>query len=215
MKAHFNNLLEQQKQKVQNLETQVTTAKLSYADALRNLEQISDEIHQKRNTSTKPENLAHNKQISIESNESFIDELDEEEYKSLPRNLTNLSTMAYTNLEEVEGYKNVSIGNSISPISPTSQSEESDKIQRPLDHSQSNEWTEINLDISSPEEDIPYKKLDSLEEKPKLTRQKTMPNPTIDSEYSSTKSKMKLDASISNWISRSSAKSENDRSTSE
>lgn len=214
MKAHFNNLLEQQKHKVQNLESQVSTAKLSYADALRNLEQISDEIHQRRSKAIKVTELTHNKQISIESNESFMDELDEEEYKSLPRNLTNLSTMAYSNLEEVEGYKNVSIGNSISPISPISQSEDSDKIQRPLGHSQSNEWTEINLDISSPEEDIPYKKLDSSEDKPKLTRQKTMPNPTIENEYSSAKNRVKLDASISNWISRSSAKSDSDRNAS-
>ncbi|GJQ85295.1 hypothetical protein Trydic_g15928 [Trypoxylus dichotomus] len=214
MKAHFNNLLEQQKHKVQNLESQVSTAKLTYADALRNLEQISDEIHQKRSKATKPADLAHSKQISLESSESFMDELDEEEYKSLPRNLTNLSTMAYSNLEEVEGYKNVSIGNSISPISPISHSEDSDKVQRPLGHSQSNEWTEINLDISSPEEDIPYKKLDSSEDKPKLTRQKTMPNPTIENEYTSIKNRVKLDSSISSWISRSSAKSDSERSTS-
>ncbi|KRT85511.1 hypothetical protein AMK59_928 [Oryctes borbonicus] len=214
MKAHFNNLLEQQKHKVQNLESQVSTAKLTYADALRNLEQISDEIHQKRSKAIKPTDLAHNKQISLESNESFMDEIDEEEYKSLPRNLTNLSTMAYSNLEEIEGYKNVSIDNSISPISPVSQSEDSERIQRPMGQSQSNEWTEINLDISSPEEDIPYKKLDSSEDKPKLTRQKTMPNPTIENEYTSIKNKVRLDSSISNWISRSSAKSDGERSTS-
>lgn len=72
--------------------------------------------------------------------------------------------------------------------------------------SQSSEWTEINLDNSSPEED--YRKLDVENEKPRLSRQKTLPNPKIENEYSSIKSKMKLDTSISNWISRSSAKSE-------
>ncbi|XP_022921210.1 SH3 domain-binding protein 5-like isoform X2 [Onthophagus taurus] len=211
MKAHFNNLLEQQKYKVQHLESQVSTSKLIYADALRNLEQISDEIHQKRNKENGIE-LSANKQISVESSESFIDEIDEEEYKSLPRNLTAVSSPIYANLEELEGYKNISVGNSISPMSPISQSEESEKVQKPLEHSQSNEWTEINLDVSSPEEDIPYKQLDGVDEKPKLSRQKTLPNPSIENEYSLLRSKVKLDGTISNWISRSSAKSEAEHS---
>jgi flagellar biosynthesis chaperone FliJ len=45
MKAQFNQLLEDQKKRVKNLERQVGHAKMSYAEALRNLEQISDEIH--------------------------------------------------------------------------------------------------------------------------------------------------------------------------
>lgn len=72
--------------------------------------------------------------------------------------------------------------------------------------SQSSEWTEINLDNSSPEEDIPYRKLEISIEKPRLSRQKTLPNPKLENEYSSLKSKIKLDTSLSNWISRSSAK---------
>jgi predicted transcriptional regulator len=44
-KAYFNKLLEEQKQKVKTLEKKVSTAKASYAEALRNLEQISDEMH--------------------------------------------------------------------------------------------------------------------------------------------------------------------------
>ncbi|KAJ8955750.1 hypothetical protein NQ318_008622 [Aromia moschata] len=74
--------------------------------------------------------------------------------------------------------------------------------------SHSSEWTEINLDNSSPEEDVPYTKLDGEIEKPKLTKQKTLPNPKLDHEFSSIKSKMKLDSSLSNWITRSSAKNE-------
>lgn len=37
--------MEEQKQRVKRLESQVAQAKASYAEALRNLEQISDEIH--------------------------------------------------------------------------------------------------------------------------------------------------------------------------
>lgn len=85
----------------------------------------------------------------------------------------------------------------------------SDKAEHPsVTQSQSSEWTEINLDNSSPEEDIPYKKLEPGIEKPRLSRQKTLPNPKLDNEFSSIKTKMKLDTSISNWISRSSAKND-------
>ena len=45
MKAQFNQLLEDQKKRVKSLEQQVGHAKMSYAEALHNLEQISDEIH--------------------------------------------------------------------------------------------------------------------------------------------------------------------------
>lgn len=41
--------MEEQKQRVKRLESQVAQAKASYAEALRNLEQISDEIHKIRN----------------------------------------------------------------------------------------------------------------------------------------------------------------------
>lgn len=45
MKAHFNQMLEEQKTRVSVLERSVGEAKMTYADALRNLERISDEIH--------------------------------------------------------------------------------------------------------------------------------------------------------------------------
>lgn len=48
MKAQFNQMLEEQKKKVHQLEENVTKVKMSYADALHNLEEISDEIHHKR-----------------------------------------------------------------------------------------------------------------------------------------------------------------------
>lgn len=48
MKAQFNLLLEKQKTRVSELEVSVTSAKMTYAEALRNLEKISDEIHRTR-----------------------------------------------------------------------------------------------------------------------------------------------------------------------
>lgn len=48
MKAQFNKMMEEQKRRVQELEERVLKAKMNYADALHNLEEISDEIHQKR-----------------------------------------------------------------------------------------------------------------------------------------------------------------------
>lgn len=48
LKIHFTQLLEHQKAKVKSLEKQVSNVKLSYADTLKNLEQISDEIHKVR-----------------------------------------------------------------------------------------------------------------------------------------------------------------------
>lgn len=45
MKAHFNQMLDEQKLRVGILERSVAEAKMTYAEALRNLERISDEIH--------------------------------------------------------------------------------------------------------------------------------------------------------------------------
>ncbi|KAK2588960.1 hypothetical protein KPH14_001814 [Odynerus spinipes] len=52
MKAHFNQMLEEQKMKVSALERSVGEAKMTYAEALRNLERISDEIHRTRQCDT-------------------------------------------------------------------------------------------------------------------------------------------------------------------
>ncbi|KAJ8966333.1 hypothetical protein NQ314_003601 [Rhamnusium bicolor] len=209
MKAHFNQLLEQQKSKVQCLESQVTSAKLTYADALRNLEQISDEIHQNRKRASLAVNsLVSSKQRSLDSNVSMLDDAEEliEEYKCLPQKLGDLSSPITSKIEEVEGYLNTNLSSNASPVSPLSYSE---KIEQPsVTHSQSSEWTEINLDNSSPDDEFPYRKLDAETEKPKLTKQKTLPNPRSENEFSAIKNKMKLDTSISNWITRSSAKTE-------
>ncbi|XP_046743136.1 uncharacterized protein LOC124409515 isoform X1 [Diprion similis] len=48
MKAHFNQVLDEQKLRVGVLERSVADAKMTYAEALRNLERISDEIHRTR-----------------------------------------------------------------------------------------------------------------------------------------------------------------------
>lgn len=48
IKAHFNQMLEEQKLRVSALERSVGEAKMTYAEALRNLEKISDEIHRTR-----------------------------------------------------------------------------------------------------------------------------------------------------------------------
>ena len=49
MKAHFNQALEGQKIRVTALEKAVSDAKMTYAEALKNLERISDEIHRVSN----------------------------------------------------------------------------------------------------------------------------------------------------------------------
>lgn len=192
MKAHFNYLLEQQKIKVQHYESQVSTAKLTYAEALRNLEQISDEIHQTRR---KASLLAPpNKQMSQDSNESFLEDAQEfvDEYKSLPATLGSSASPCVTHLEEIGGFRNFKLSGS--PENPS------------VTQSHSSEWTEINLD-SSPDDDIPYRKLQE-NGKTKLVKQKTLPNPKSENEFSAIKNKMKLDTNISNWISRSSAKND-------
>ncbi|XP_023802035.1 SH3 domain-binding protein 5-like, partial [Cyanistes caeruleus] len=48
LKAQFNQRLEEHKSRVNSLESSVSQAKLRYSVALRNLEQISEEIHARR-----------------------------------------------------------------------------------------------------------------------------------------------------------------------
>lgn len=123
MRAHFNQLLEQQKAKAQHLEAQVAASKLTYADALRNLEQISDEIHQNRKKASLVANsLANNKQRSLDSNVSMLDDAEDliEEYKCLPQQLGDVASPNTSYLEEIDGYKNTNLSNNISPVSPLS-----------------------------------------------------------------------------------------------
>lgn len=122
MKAHFNQLLEQQKAKVQNFEAQVSSSKLTYAEALRNLEQISDEIHQNRKkASLVAHSLANNKQRSLDSNVSMLDDAEDliEEYKHFPQQLGEASSPIIATMDEVGGYRNTNLSN-ISPVSPLS-----------------------------------------------------------------------------------------------
>lgn len=206
MKAQFNQMLEHQKMKVEHLDSLVSSSKLTYADALRNLEQISDEIHKSRNKSNAILNSTkamtnHHQAHQVSETNHFADE-----YKSLPNKLNHILSPISNKMEDVEGYKSLNLGNGSSSMSPISQSEKSDCE---VHNSRSNEWTEINLDVSSPEEDLRLEG-DNEDDKPKLVRQKTLPNPKIEHEFSSIRSKMKLDSSISNWITRSSAKNDAD-----
>lgn len=47
-RANYNGLLKTQKERINSLESRVAEAKMSYNDALKNLEQISEEIHKMR-----------------------------------------------------------------------------------------------------------------------------------------------------------------------
>lgn len=200
MKAQFNQLLESQRSKVQNLESQVCNAKLTYADALRNLEQISDEIHRTRNKTHRTLALAEESKMepsdTIGSFPEYSYNDDEDEYMSLPATLSATTSPIQTPLDDVSGFRSIP-GSSSHP-----------KPQK--SNSQSSEWTEINLEVSSPEDDVPYRRLDTGKpnEKKKLVKQNTLP--VTDLEITNTKPKSKLDSSIVNWISRSSAKTEQD-----
>ncbi|XP_037077016.1 SH3 domain-binding protein 5-like, partial [Pollicipes pollicipes] len=48
MKAHFNQLMEMQKRQVSDLEAEVQATKITYAETLRRLEEISNGIHEAR-----------------------------------------------------------------------------------------------------------------------------------------------------------------------
>lgn len=118
LKAQFNHMLELQKQRVQTLEVQVSTSKLTYADALRNLEQISDEIHHLR---SKTHSLLNNnnasmhslKPFSPDSSTSISEDLSDtsDEYKCLPNKLNYIASPLHVSAEEVDGYKSVSLTN--------------------------------------------------------------------------------------------------------
>lgn len=111
-------MLELQKQRVQALEVQVSASKFTYADALRNLEQISDEIHRSR---SKTHSLLNNnnasmhnlKPLSNDSSTSISEDLSDtsDEYKCLPNQLNYIASPLHVSSEEVDGYKSVSLTN--------------------------------------------------------------------------------------------------------
>lgn len=118
LKAEFNHMLELQKQRVQALEVQVSASKFTYADALRNLEQISDEIHRSR---SKTHSLLNNnnasmhnlKPLSSESSTSISEDFSDtsDEYKCLPNKLNYIASPLHVSSEEVDGYKSVILTN--------------------------------------------------------------------------------------------------------
>ncbi|CAH1403737.1 unnamed protein product [Nezara viridula] len=96
-KAQFNKLLEEQKLKVKVLEKKVSGAKLSYSQALRNLEEISDEIHKSRKcrysgmdplgiSNLSPDGTTGSSSTNQDSESSMSPE-DEDEYLQLPNSL--------------------------------------------------------------------------------------------------------------------------------
>ncbi|XP_059618724.1 SH3 domain-binding protein 5 isoform X1 [Phlebotomus argentipes] len=83
-RANYNGLLKAQKQKVTDLEARVSEAKMTYNEALKNLEQISEEIHKMRKE---------RRSIEMEfgaSNSSQIDSSDE--YLDFPAKLSTKSS---------------------------------------------------------------------------------------------------------------------------
>ncbi|XP_055390049.1 putative uncharacterized protein DDB_G0282133 isoform X2 [Condylostylus longicornis] len=59
-RANYNGLLKAQKEKIDLLENQVGEAKMTYNEALKNLERISEEIHKQRQERLNLNNLANN-----------------------------------------------------------------------------------------------------------------------------------------------------------
>ncbi|KAK9873951.1 hypothetical protein WA026_002304 [Henosepilachna vigintioctopunctata] len=197
MKAYYNNLLEKQKARIQEYESQVAAVKLAYAEALRNLEQISDEIHsQRRKSSIHTQNYLAPiaKRISVDSNESLLDDAQEfvNGYGIVNQGLDGTSLSLHENMNN---------SSSTSPILAITPSENGKNPISSRTHS--SEWIEISLDNSSPEDEV-FPRRNADNGKPSLTKQMTLPNSSSDNEYS-IKSKIKLDSKISNWISRSSA----------
>ncbi|XP_012161136.1 SH3 domain-binding protein 5-like isoform X2 [Ceratitis capitata] len=103
-RANYNGLLKAQKQKINELESKVTEAKMTYNEALKNLEQISEDIHRQRqvqrdllNDTLLPELCVANKTTAaiVQKYQNLpCDELDDaaEEYLQLPAKLSTQSS---------------------------------------------------------------------------------------------------------------------------
>uniref|UniRef100_A0A1B0AXP5 SH3 domain-binding protein 5 n=1 Tax=Glossina palpalis gambiensis TaxID=67801 RepID=A0A1B0AXP5_9MUSC len=77
-RANYNGILKTQKNKINDLEHKVTEAKMSYNEALKNLERISEEIHHQRQQQQErkqQQQLLQGKQTNLLSNESNLDTL--------------------------------------------------------------------------------------------------------------------------------------------
>ncbi|XP_055710926.1 SH3 domain-binding protein 5 isoform X2 [Phlebotomus papatasi] len=73
-RANYNGLLKSQKQKVNDLEARVSDAKMTYNEALKNLERISEEIHKMRKERQAIEvEYGASNSSQIESNDEYLD----------------------------------------------------------------------------------------------------------------------------------------------
>lgn len=104
MKAQFNQLLEEQRKKVHHLEENVLKIKMSYADALHNLEEISDEIHQKRKSK---EELNEQKEGVGAETSNFAWNSIEIPYHKLTSNSTSCEEIYYDNLNSEDMYRSL------------------------------------------------------------------------------------------------------------
>ncbi|XP_028159916.1 SH3 domain-binding protein 5-like [Ostrinia furnacalis] len=122
-KARINAALEHQKARIQTLEEQVAEAKQQYSSALRNLERISDEIHRHRSRR--------------QSTRNDIDR------STITDTASDTNTTASDKLEEICDHS--ADANVREWLRRTEHS-------RPRCLQDSDTWTEIDLDYSSPEE---------------------------------------------------------------
>ncbi|KAG4078194.1 hypothetical protein HA402_002246 [Bradysia odoriphaga] len=100
-RANYNGILKEQKKRIVELELKVSSAKASYNDALKNLEQISEEIHKMREERRLSNEMAENYDANdcIENSTSnFTDE-----YLDFPSKLsTKSSPIRQKNIEKLD-----------------------------------------------------------------------------------------------------------------
>lgn len=76
LKAQFSQILEEHKAKVTELEQQVAQAKTRYSVALRNLEQISEQIHARRRGLPRPQGPRRSSPVGAEAGPQGLEEAD-------------------------------------------------------------------------------------------------------------------------------------------
>ncbi|XP_044007592.1 SH3 domain-binding protein 5-like isoform X1 [Aphidius gifuensis] len=123
-KAQFHQMLENQRNRVSVLERAVAEAKMTYAEALRNLEKISDEIHQTRrydgSTTNESTGQQENAPITPESSETgSADSVDylSDKYPELPDKLSPKT--AVSNTSKIDLTSNYSFGTNSFNLSST------------------------------------------------------------------------------------------------
>ncbi|KAJ0171303.1 hypothetical protein K1T71_012853 [Dendrolimus kikuchii] len=152
-KARINTALEAQKARIQTLEEQVADAKQQYSSALRNLERISDEIHRHRSRRQSTRN-------DVDHNSTITD------------TASDTNTTTSDKLEELYDHSN--------DASVREWLRRAADAQRPRCLQDSDTWTEIDLDYSSPEE-VSFEKC-SL--RPRSTPEKLSPPSPLESKVS-------------------------------